>query len=334
MLSVHSGVSGWGVWPVHPDSGTSERRVDCHRCLLRSCLGLTSRSGEHCSLRWETQYLSTLGSRFERWLAESVVQSTALQLAAAGGGSFVAGAISAFAWPAALLVPLPSRFRLTASQGSAALIDNAWSMGLAGAEKAGQALAEVLYERVHGLRPISLMGFSLGARVIFFALEALAQLGGKGIVANAVLLGAAAPSDAVRWANIREVCAGRVVNGYSSRDWVLGFMYRISSGREACEIAGLHRVAVDGVENVDLSRLVTKHTDYGPALIQILGELELGDASIRQRDSDVLLEPSGILPEPAKIAQPPDEPPEAPCDHQQTKEPMEEIFDQLWVDSD
>ena len=40
--------------------------------------------GEHYALRWETKYLEALGSRFERWLAQSVVQSGAVQLAAAG----------------------------------------------------------------------------------------------------------------------------------------------------------------------------------------------------------------------------------------------------------
>jgi len=41
----------------------------------------------------------------------------------------------------------------------------------------GEALAEILMERVQGKRPVTLVGYSLGARVIFYALEALAQLG-------------------------------------------------------------------------------------------------------------------------------------------------------------
>ena len=162
-----------------------------------------------------------------------------------GGGTTVASAISAFAWPVALL-------------GSAGMIDNAWSMGVSRAQKAGTVLAEVLLERVHGQartcpyhtpcndcglvafpsplktklvcvqRPINLVGFSLGARVIFFALEALAQRGaeGQGIVANAVLLGAACPNDAARWEAVRGTVAGRLVNGFSTNDWVLGFLYR------------------------------------------------------------------------------------------------------------
>ena len=86
-------------------------------------------------------------------------------------------------------------------QASANLIDNAWSMGIIGAQKAGEVLAEVLLEKAHGMRPISLIGFSLGARVIFFALEALAAKGASshGIVANVVMLGATVPSTKGRW---------------------------------------------------------------------------------------------------------------------------------------
>ena len=64
--------------------------------------------------------------------------------------------------------------------------------------------------------------------MIFFALEALAQRGaeGQGIVANAVLLGAACPNDAARWEAVRNTVAGRLVNGFSTNDWVLGFLYR------------------------------------------------------------------------------------------------------------
>ena len=40
--------------------------------------------GEHYALKWETKYLVTLGTRFEKWLAESVVQTSAIQFAAAG----------------------------------------------------------------------------------------------------------------------------------------------------------------------------------------------------------------------------------------------------------
>ena len=72
--------------------------------------------------------------------------------------------LAALAWPAALV-------------SSAALIDNSWSMAINRAERAGEALAEVLMQRVQGNRPVTLAGYSMGARVIFYALEVLPGTG-------------------------------------------------------------------------------------------------------------------------------------------------------------
>lgn len=71
---------------------------------------------------------------------------------------------------------------------------------------------------------------------------------------------------------IRTVVAGRVVNIYSTNDYVLGFLYRSQS--ITLGIAGLQAVEnVKGVENVDVSNLVSGHTRYrfltGPILKQI-----------------------------------------------------------------
>lgn len=71
---------------------------------------------------------------------------------------------------------------------------------------------------------------------------------------------------------LRSVVAGRVVNIYSTNDYVLGFLYRSQS--ITLGIAGLQAVEnVKGVENVDVSSLVSGHTRYrfltGPILKQI-----------------------------------------------------------------
>lgn len=66
--------------------------------------------------------------------------------------------------------------------------------------------------------------------------------------------------------------AGRVVNIYSTNDYVLGFLYRSQS--ITLGVAGLQAVeGVKGVENVDVSDLVSGHTRYrfltGPILKHI-----------------------------------------------------------------
>jgi pimeloyl-ACP methyl ester carboxylesterase len=128
---------------------------------------------------------------------------------------------------------------------------------------------------VQGSRPVTLVGFSMGARVIFHCLEALHGKGdaGLGIVENAVLLGAPVCKSAERWRACRAVVAGRLVNGYSSKDWALAFLFR----RNAWELglAGLSPVEGCGVENVDLSDAVPGHLAYPRSLPNIVARLQL-----------------------------------------------------------
>ncbi|KAJ3876330.1 hypothetical protein F5051DRAFT_468064 [Lentinula edodes] len=62
------------------------------------------------------------------------------------------------------------------------LIDNPLSNALDRARAAGLVLASVLRSRQLGVRPITLIGFSLGARAIFYVLVELAKSGGYGNV--------------------------------------------------------------------------------------------------------------------------------------------------------
>ena len=68
--------------------------------------------------------------------------------------------------------------------------------------------------------------------------------------------------------------AGRLVNGYTRRDWVLASVYRATSAF-SCEAAGLAAVPCPGVENVNLSSLVAGHFDYMPQLGEIMEVLAL-----------------------------------------------------------
>jgi len=88
------------------------------------------------------------------------------------------------------------------------------------AVQAGQLLAHVLASGAHGGRPVTLVGYSMGARLVFHCLLELAALRARGVVEAAALLGAPVRADRPgEWAAARAVVAGRLVNGYSSHDW-------------------------------------------------------------------------------------------------------------------
>jgi hypothetical protein len=160
----------------------------------------------------------------------------------------VFASLSAGLWPLALLKV--SR-----------LLDNPWSVASSRATKAGEVLADALINKAQGERPVTLIGYSLGARVIYTCLQKLAERKAFGLVESVVLIGAPAPSTSAEWRSIRAVVSGRVVNVYSTNDYILAFLYRSSSIQYG--VAGLQAIAgVKGVENVDVSDLVTGHTSY------------------------------------------------------------------------
>ena len=102
------------------------------------------------------------------------------------------------------------------------LIDNPWTVSLDRADAAGLILADSLMDRNLGVRPITLVGFSLGSRVIFSCLRELAKRGAYGLVQNVYLFGAPVVAEKDQWLRARTVISGRFVNGYASNDWILG----------------------------------------------------------------------------------------------------------------
>ena len=105
-----------------------------------------------------------------------------------------------------------------------------------------QVLAKILMDHVHGHRPVTLIGFSMGARLIMQCLQHLAEAGpaGHGIVETAVLMGTPFSADRNLWDKAGSVCAHRLVNVYCNTDWVLGLAYRASSfNREVSRMVAL-----------------------------------------------------------------------------------------------
>jgi pimeloyl-ACP methyl ester carboxylesterase len=153
------------------------------------------------------------------------------------------------------------------------LIDNPWTVSLDRANAAGLILADSLIDRNLGTRPITFVGYSLGSRVIFSCLKELAKRGAYGLVQNVYLFGSPIVAKQDEYLKARSVVAGRFVNGYARNDWILGYLFRLTSGGIR-RVAGLAPVeGIPGLENVDVTDLVPGHMAYRTAMPKLLREV-------------------------------------------------------------
>uniref|UniRef100_A0A8C5Q648 Transmembrane and coiled-coil domains 4 n=1 Tax=Leptobrachium leishanense TaxID=445787 RepID=A0A8C5Q648_9ANUR len=211
-------------------------------------------SAEQYCLAWESKYLMELGNALDALLngIMNIVAQEALKF------TVLSGIVTALTWPASLLTV-------------ASVIDNPWGVCLSRSAEVGKHLAQILLTRQQGKRPVTLIGFSLGARVIYFCLQELAQeAGSEGIIEDVVLLGAPVEGDVKKWKLLTRVVAGRIINGYCRGDWLLSFVYRSSSVK--LNVAGLQPITLDDrrMVNVDLSSVVNGHLDYMKQMDTIL----------------------------------------------------------------
>ncbi|GAD97158.1 DUF726 domain protein [Paecilomyces variotii No. 5] len=212
--------------------------------------------GDLYSVLWEPEMLRSMGDTINILATEALTQ----------GLQQVLGSTVLVALMASLQLPIV----LTKLSY---LIDNPWNVSLVRANAAGLILADSLMARNLGNRPVTLLGFSLGARVIFSCLKELANKGAYGLVQNVYLFGSPVVAKKDEYLRARSVISGRFVNGYASNDWILGYLFRATSGG-IMQIAGLAPVqGVPGLENIDVTNLVNGHMAYRAAMPRILREV-------------------------------------------------------------
>ncbi|KUI53687.1 hypothetical protein VP1G_01104 [Cytospora mali] len=221
---------------------------------------ISGRSTEAFALRWELEALLRLGCALNTYIK-----------------SYAWGYLKKEIISRTIFAALASALTLPYGLAKATrVIDNPFSVAVARSEKAGRVLADALINKVQGERPVTLIGYSLGARVIYSCLNELADRKAFGLVESVCLMGAPVPSDPINWRRIRSVVAGRVINVYSTNDFLLAFLYRTNSLQYG--VAGLQAIQeVQGIENVDVSDLVDGHTRYRFLVGSILQELQLED---------------------------------------------------------
>ncbi|KAI4268672.1 MAG: hypothetical protein LQ337_007711 [Flavoplaca oasis] len=212
--------------------------------------------GDMYSILWEPEMLQSMGDTIRILATEALTQ----------GLQQVLGSTILVALMASLQLPIV----LTKLSY---LIDNPWTVSMARANSAGLILADSLVDRNLGVRPITLVGFSLGARVIFACLRELANKNAFGLIQNVYLFGSPIVANKDEYLRARTVVSGRFVNGYASNDWILGYLFRATSGG-IMRVAGLAPVEnIPGLENIDVTQFVNGHMAYRAAMPRLLREV-------------------------------------------------------------
>jgi hypothetical protein len=257
-LRVTIGVSGW---LAQKEDIVTPWRVLGHQ-------------SEVFALRWELEALVKLGTSLQT-LVKSYAWSVAKKEIISR--TIFASLMDAL-WPIAVLKV-------------SKVVDNPFSIAKNMADKAGLVLADALINKAQGERPVTLIGYSLGARLIYSCLMSLAERRAFGLVESVVLMGTPAPSDAKDWRAMRSVVSGRLVNVYSENDYILAFLYRTSAIQFG--VAGIQEVEdVKGVENVNVSKIVSGHLRYQylvGTILQRIGWEDIDTGEVAQEEETLSL---------------------------------------------
>ncbi|UKK01236.2 hypothetical protein MACK_002049 [Theileria orientalis] len=152
-------------------------------------------------------------------------------------------------------------------------LDNCWLVCRNRAETCGALLANAICDKMlTGDRHISLVGYSMGARAIFYCLLNLFERNKINTVKDVVLMGLPSTAGHAEWSKCSSVVAGRLINVYNENDWVLAFLYRYTSNYK---VAGLAPVVHERVENYNATSLFTSHVDYLENVSKITAHLNI-----------------------------------------------------------
>ena len=199
---------------------------------------------EYHALKWDSQSRRELGAALQSAASKILVQG------AVGSAGKVATRL------AGRMVAVPSMCLQMIS-----MLGNPWHVASDRAIQTGKALAEFLIKRGLGERPVSLIGFSLGSRVIAETLLELKKQGaGNRLVHNVILMGGALSHRHAAFKVLDEVVAGNVVNAYCSTDYVLKYLFQAVEQKRPI---GLGVARINGVFDLDVSSCVSGHLDYG-----------------------------------------------------------------------
>jgi hypothetical protein len=122
-----------------------------------------------------------------------------------------------------------------------------------------------------------LMGHSLGARIVYYCLNALRTADQVHVIRDAYLFGGAIDNKAcgeakvdINWHGFEEVVSGKIHNYYSDEDNILKYLFKMAEGFTE-EPVGRNPIESTHVKNYNVSDQVKGHTEYKGELSVILG---------------------------------------------------------------
>lgn len=231
--------------------------------------------GDLYSLSWEPEMLKSTGQTINI-VAGEVFATTVQQVL---GATILTAFMTSVQWPMML-----SKLGY--------ILDNPWNVSLDRAWSAGLILADTLISRNLGQRPVTLMGFSLGSRVIYSCLIELCKRNALGLVENVFLFGTPVVRKKEQLVMARSVVSGRFVNGYSDKDWLLAYLFRATAGGFSA-VMGISTVEdIDGIENFNCTEIVDGHMNYRKNIPQLLKKLGIAVLSEEFAEIEETIDPA------------------------------------------
>lgn len=232
---------------------TQENEVDFHDW----------REGQLCydsthsmyGVNWSSKTNAKLGAAFIGGMGKPAAKQALKEIAKAGGKK-AAGKLAPMAWLSVI----------------SDLIANPWHCSMFRAAPTGVQVAEAI-SRTKG-QTFNLVGHSLGCRVIYYALEALATK--NDIFINDVILlgGAVGKDDTESWKKCLKAIGGKIYNCHSDQDSVLTVMYQTANAGLSSPI-GINPIEINDpkLENINCSDIVDSHMTWKKHYEKILNRI-------------------------------------------------------------
>lgn len=238
--------------------GSEEEGLNAYKSALKTTLASPTR--DVFVLRHSPDVMLSTGETLNTWIRTKLIGKVGKEVIARTAFNAVLMAVS-----------LP----MTIYSTTGLALDNDWIRACDKARKAGDLLAEVLKEKVQGERPVTIVASSLGAMTVFRALLELAnsEEQTEPLIDSVFLISLPQVVSAREWTKVRKIVSRRIVNVFSSKDFVLagvGRLHEVVSGAGFGGMAGLNAVKTQGIEDVDVSEIVGGHFDINSNMSKIL----------------------------------------------------------------